>query len=431
MLQPSGPKPTLSERTQTEGRALLTGENRSWRGILAFVGPAAIASIAYIDPGNFATNIQAGAKYNYELLWVVVLANLIAMLFQALSAKLGIVTGKNLAELCRDHLPPSIVYPMWIISEVAAMATDLAELVGAAIGFSLLLQISLMNGLLISILATIFLLTLQKSGFRLIELMIGGFVGIVTLCYIAQLAMHTPDWSQSLYHAVVPTLANDDALLIAVGIIGATVMPHAIYLHSSLTQNRIPLHNDTERKRTLRYSNREVFWALSLTGLINIAIVLVAAVNFHSAGLEDIETIDAAYHALHQATGNLFADIFLTSLIASGLASSMVGTMAGQVIMQGFVGFSLPLWLRRAITIIPSLIVVACGIEATRALVLSQVVLSLALPIPMIALLWFSRRQKIMGEFRSSKTTQTLSLVTASIIVCFNIWLVIGLLFNG
>ena len=302
---------SLSERTVAVARQVLAGERGGWRGYSAFAGPAVIASIAYVDPGNFATNIQAGAKYGYGLLWVVVLANLIAMLFQALSAKLGIVTGRNLAEMCRDHFPRPIVLAMWGVSEIAAMATDLAEFLGGAIGLSLLFHIPLLVGMVATAILTYGLLMFERFGFRPIELIIGGMVSVIALCYVVEMFIAPIDWASAGIHMVVPQLADAQALLLAVGIIGATVMPHAVYLHSGLTQGRMPVHDDTERRKVLRFSNREVIVALTLAGLVNIAMVMMASSAFH-AGHPEVAEIETAYHTLTPllgagAAGGVFA----------------------------------------------------------------------------------------------------------------------------
>src|SRR3984893_16663996 len=265
---------SLTERTVSAGRQILAGQRGGLRGYLAFVGPAVIVSIAYMDPGNFATNIQAGAKYGYGLLWVVLLANLIAMLFQALSAKLGVVTGRNLAEMCREQFPQPVVWAMWMISEVAAMATDLAEFLGGAIGLSLLFQMPLLAGMVVTAAVTYGILTFESSGFRPMELIIGSLVGIIGLCYLIEMFIAPVDWSTAALHTVLPQLAHGAALLLAVGIIGATVMPHAIYLHSSLTQTRTPVYDDDERRQVLRFTNQEVITALVIAGLVNMAMVM-------------------------------------------------------------------------------------------------------------------------------------------------------------
>src|SRR5215469_6521098 len=412
-----------SERTVARAQQVLAGRRGGLRTAIAFAGPAVIASIAYMDPGNFATNIQAGAKYGYSLLWVVLLANIIAMLFQGLSAKLGIVTGKNLAEMCRDHFPRPVVWAMWVGSEIAAMATDLAEFLGGAIGLSLLFHMPLIAGMAVTAIVTYALLSCERYGFRPLELIIGAIVGIICLCYVAEMFIAPVDWSAAAYHLVVPQIADSGALLLAVGIIGATVMPHAIYLHSGLTQARIPLRNDDDRRKVLRFSNREVVIALAVAGLSNIAMVMMASSAFH-AGHPEVAQIETAYHTLTPLLGAWAAGIFLVSLIASGVSASTVGTMAGQMIMQGFVGFRIPIWLRRLITMAPAFVVVALGADATRALVISQVVLSIALPLPMISLIMFTNRADIMGTFVNNTLTRAAAIVATALVLVLNVLLI-------
>ena len=412
-------KPDLTARTIAAGQAALAGRRRGPRAMLPFVGPAVIASIAYMDPGNYATNLQAGARYGTTLLWVVVLANLIAMLFQALSAKVGIVTGQSLATLCREHFPRRLVWFMWGASEIAAMATDLAEFLGAAIGLSLLLHIGLMPGLVLTGIATYALLTLHSRGFRPLELIIGGFVVLIGLAYIAELAIAPPPWLAVLHDSFVPSLPDSGALVLAVGIVGATVMPHAIYLHSSLTAARVPAANDQDRRRILRYSNIEVLIALGLAGLVNMAMIVMAAVAFHATHPEVAE-IETAYRTLTPLLGGAAAFVFLASVLASGLSSSVVGTLAGQGIMQDMVHFRIPIWLRRAVTMAPAFVVVWLGANPTDSLVMSQVVLSLALPVPMIALLVLSGRQNVMGNFVSSRLTRVATCAAAVLVLVLN-----------
>jgi manganese transport protein len=423
----TGPKDSVTDRTISAGREVLTGQRRGLRALLPFAGPAIIASVAYMDPGNFATNIQAGAKFGYMLLWVVLAANLIAMLFQALSAKLGIITGQSLAEHCREKFPRPVVYAMWLISEVGAMATDLAEFLGGAIGLSLLFGLPLLLSLAVTGIVTWLMLLIQESGFRPIELLIGAFVGIIGLCYLVEVVITPPDWGAFAYHLVVPKLQGAESITLAVGIIGATVMPHAIYLHSSLTQNRMPAHTDAERRRVLNFSNGEVLIALSLAGLVNFAMVGMAAVVFHASGRSDIADIETAYHTLIPLLGTGAAAVFLLSLLASGFSSSVVGTMAGQVIMQDFVRFRIPLWLRRLITMVPPFVVVALGFNATQALILSQVVLSLVLPIPMIALLLITSRREVMGDFVNGRFLNAVAIAAAVVVLTLNALLLLQL----
>ncbi len=383
-----------------------------------------VASIAYVDPGNFATNIQAGAKYGYGLLWVVLLANLIAMMFQALSAKLGIATGRNLAELCKQHFSWPVVLTMWVISEIAAMATDVAEFLGGAIALSLLLGLPLFAGMVATGFIVYGLLMFERFGFRPVELIIGTLVAFIALCYVIEMFIAPVDWRAAALHLVLPQLDGAEALLLAVGIVGATVMPHAVYLHSGLTQARIPTRDDNDRRLLVRLSNTEVIIALAIAGAVNISMVMMASGAFH-AGHNDVAEIETAYHTLTPLLGMAAASIFLFSLLASGISSSTVGTLAGQLIMQGFVGFRIPIWVRRLITMIPAFAVVGFGVNATTALVMSQVVLSIALPFPMIALLLFTRRPDIMGPLANNLLTNVLAAVGAAIVLVLNLVLIV------
>lgn len=413
-------RPSLSDRTTKEIRLVLDGQQRrGWRSALLFAGPAVIASIAYMDPGNFATNIQAGARYGYALLWVVLLANLIAMLFQALSAKLGIVTGRNLAQLCRDSFPKPVVIAMWIVSEIAAMATDLAEFLGGAIGLALLFHLPLLAGMGVTAVITYLILVAAGRGFRPIELVIGALMATIALCYLLELFIAPIDWPAAGLHTLMPGLPDAAALTIAVGIIGATVMPHAIYLHSGLTQHRAPARDERERRLLLHFSNQEVVIALAVAGAVNLAMVMMAAAAFH-AGHPEVADIETAYHTLTPLLGTAAAALFLLSLMASGISSSAVGTMAGQMIMQGFVGFRIPIWLRRVITMLPAFVVVALGVNPTWALVVSQVVLSFALPIPMIALVLFTRSRRVMGMHANGPLTNLIASLGAAAVLALN-----------
>ena len=410
------PSTGLSARTIAAGQEAMSGQRRGLRAWLPFAGPAVIASIAYMDPGNFATNIQGGAQFGYLLLWVVLLANVVAMLFQALSAKLGIVTGDSLAGQCRRHFPRPVVLAMWVVSEIGAMATDLAESLGAAIGLALLFGMPLLPGLLITFAVT--------YGFRPIELIIAAFVSLIGLCYLVELFIAPPNWGAFAYHSVVPMLAGPDSVTLAVGIIGATVMPHAIYLHSSLTQGRMPARDDADRRKILRYSNHEVLFALTVAGLVNMAMLAMAATVFHE-GHADVATIETAYHTLVPLLGVGAGVFFMASLLASGFSSSVVGTMAGQVIMQDFVSFRIPLWVRRLATMVPAVVIVALGVDSTQALVLSQVVLSLVLPVPMIALLILTGRRDVMGAFANRRGVQALALVATGVVLILNLVLLL------
>ena len=415
---------TLTERTDAAIREVLAGTRHGPRSAFLFAGPAVIASIAYMDPGNFATNIQAGSQFGYALLWVVVTANLIAMLFQALSAKLGIVTGRNLAEMCHDQFGPNVRYPMWVVSEIAAMATDLAEFLGGAIGLSLLFQMPLVYGMGVTALVTYGLLMFDGRGFRPMELIIGALVVVIALCYLVEMVIAPVAWGPAGLGMVIPTMPNAAALTISVGIIGATVMPHAVYLHSGLTQNRAPGASAGDKRMLLRFSNWECIIALAIAGAVNMAMVIMASAAFH-AGHPDVAEIESAYHTLTPLLGGAAATVFLISLMASGISSSAVGTMAGQMIMQGFVGFRIPVWLRRLVTMVPAFFVVAWGVNTTDALIYSQVVLSFALPIPMIALVMFTRNEAIMGEFANGKITDIAAIVGTVIILCLNVVLLL------
>ena len=408
----------MTDRTVAGIRDVLAGQWR-WRSPFLFAGPAVIASIAYMDPGNFATNIGAGAGYGYALLWVVLTASLAAMLFQSLSAKLGIVTGRNLAEMCRERFPKPVVWALWIVSEVAAMATDLAEFLGGAIGLSLLMHIPLLAGMGVTGVLTYGILMFEGRGFRPTELIIGSLVATIAVCYLVEMVIAPVNWAAAGLGAVTPRLPDAGALTIAVGIVGATIMPHAIFLHSGLTQNRAPTRNDDERRLVLRYSNIEVLVALGVAGLVNMAMVIMAASAFH-AGHSDVAEIATAYHTLTPLLGPAAAGAFLTALLASGLSSSAVGTMAGQMIMQGFIGFRIPIVVRRLVTMIPAFVVVWLGVNSTDALIVSQVVLSIALPAPIIALILFTRRRDIMGAFANSRLTNAAAVLGALVILSLN-----------
>lgn len=414
-----------NENIQSGMAAVLSGQRQGIRGKLLFVGPAVIASIAYVDPGNFATNIQAGAGYGYQLLWVVLLANLIAMLFQSLSARLGIVTGKNLAEMSRDNFPRPVVWLMWVVSEIAAMATDLAEFLGGAIGLALLFNLPIFWGMVVTAIVTYGILIFEKKGFRTMELIIGSMVAIIGLCYLIELVIAPVNWGGAWAGLTTPQIPDGAALIIAVGIIGATVMPHAIFLHSSLTQSRVQTRNAAERRKVLRYSNIEVIVALAIAGMVNMAMVIMAASAFHQ-GNSEVAEIETAYHMLTPILGAAAASVFLVSLITSGISSSVVGTMAGQMIMQGFLRFQVPIWVRRLVTMLPAFAVVAMGVNPTQALVMSQVVLSIALPVPMIALLIFVSRRDIMGEFVTGPLLSLLAIVGAVLVLGLNFTLLAG-----
>lgn len=403
--------------------AALVGERRGWRALLPFIGPAFIACVAYIDPGNFATNIQGGAQYGYMLLWVIVASNLMAMLVQFLSAKLGIATGMNLAEVCREQFPRPVVWGMWLVSEFVAMATDLAEFLGAALGFYLLFGIPLLPAGLLTAVTTFAILGLQKYGFRPLEAVISALVAVIAISYVIETLIGTPDWPQIVRSSVVPRFSGTESVLLATGILGATVMPHVIFLHSALMQNRIRPGNSEQARRLLRFERIDVIIAMSLAGLINGAMLIMAAATFYSNGRSDVGSIEEAHRTLTPLLGRASSTVFAISLLASGLSSSAVGTMAGQVIMQGFLRIHVPLWLRRLVTMAPALIVIAVGLDPTRTLVLSQVVLSFGIPFALIPLVLFTRQRRLMGALVNRPLITVVASMVAALIVALNIFL--------
>jgi manganese transport protein len=412
--------------------AVRSGEPRSpshqARSLLAafpFLGPALIASVAYMDPGNFATNIQGGASEGYNLLWVVLLASLVAMLLQALSAKLGIVTGRNLAQVSRDEFPRPVVYAMWVAAEIAAMATDLAEFLGASIALELLFGLSLLQGTLITGVLTYCVLLLERRGVRTIEALIAFPIGVIAVSYLIETLLARPDWHQVAYHSVVPWLGGPSSIVLAAGIVGATVMPHALYLHGSLTRGRVAPGGPARTAAHVRSSNLSIGAALGLAGLINLAMMYMAAAAFHDGTHNGIAELATAYHTLGPLLGHAAAGVFLLALLASGLSSSVVGTMAGQVIMQDFIGWTVPLWLRRVLTMAPAVGVAALGVNATETLIVSQVVLSLVLPIPMLTLIMFTTRRNIMGPLTNSPAVGIGATVAAVAILGINMLLLL------
>jgi manganese transport protein len=409
--------------TRAAARAALEGRRRGLLAVLPFLGPSFIACVAYIDPGNFATNIQGGSAFGYNLLWVILVANVMAMLLQMLSAKLGLATGMNLAEVAREQFPRRAVYGMWIVSEIAAMATDLAEFLGASLGLYLLFHIPLLYATLITGVATYAILLLERHGFRPLEAVITALVGVIAVCYVIETFLSRPNWGQAALHSVVPWEGSSESMLFSVGIIGATVMPHVIYLHSSLTQQRIIPRSEQEARRIFRFTIPDVVIAMGLAGLINMAMLYMAAATFHAHGFTGVAGINSAYQTLTPLLGGAAGLVFAISLLASGLSSSTVGTMAGQVIMQGFVGFTIPIWVRRLVTMLPAIIVVIIGLDPTRTLVISQVVLSFVLPLPVIMLILFTRRRDLMGSLVNRRVTTILAALCATIILGLNVLL--------
>ncbi len=398
--------------------------------VLPFLGPAFVASIAYVDPGNFATNIQAGAQFGYMLVWVIVASNLMAMLVQSLSAKLGIATGMNLAELCREQFPRPVVWGMWVLMEFMAMATDLAEFLGAALGFNLLFHIPLFLAGILTAITTFIILSLERRGFRPLEAVITAFVGVIAACYIVETFLDRPALNEILYHAVVPQFSGTESILLATGILGATVMPHVIFLHSALTQGRIVTRDPFQLKRLYRFELVDVALAMGLAGLVNAAMLIMAASTFFRAGLMEIGTIEEAHRTLEPLLGSAASWVFAISLLASGLSSSTVGTMSGQVIMQGFIRRRVSVWLRRLVTMVPSLVVIALGLDPTRTLVISQVVLSFALPFAIVPLVLFTRRRDLMGVLVNNRLTTGLASLVAAVIIALNLFLLYQTIFG-
>src|SRR5579885_3528706 len=378
---------------------VLSGKSKKgfFRQLLPFLGPAFIACVAYIDPGNFATNIQGGASFGYLLVWVIVGSNVMAMLIQILSAKLGIATGLNLAEMCREYFPRPVVWAMWGLAEIVAMATDLAEFLGAALGFQLLFHIPLLWGGILTALVTWMILGLQRYGFRPLEATISALVGVIAICYLIETALVHPDWGSIVYHSVVPQFRGPESILLASGMLGATVMPHVIYLHSALTQGRIVTRDPHLLRRLFRFEVIDVLLAMGLAGLINIAMLVVAAATFYRAGLSHVASIEVAYQTLAPLLGPASSWVFGLALLASGVSSSAIGTLSGQIVMQGFLRRQVPLWTRRLVTMLPALLVIFLGWDPTRTLVISQVVLSFALPFALVPLVLFTMRKQIMG----------------------------------
>lgn len=389
------------------------------RGRLALLGPAFVAAVAYIDPGNFATNIAGGAKYGYLLIWVVVAANLMAMLVQYLSAKVGIATGHNLAELCRMHYRRPVVWGLWVQAELVAIATDLAEFVGAAVALHLLFGVPPLTAGGITAVIAFFLLSLQSRGHRRFELAIAAFLGIVFLGFLYDL-LHVDVDSGDFARGFVPGFDGTGSIALAVGILGATVMPHVVYLHSALTQNRIKPHNDRERLHLLKYQRADVIIAMTLAGLINLTMLVVAAALFHESGATGIESIEGAHAEFGRLIGGGAALAFAVALLASGLSSASVGTYAGQVVMQGFIARRIPLFLRRTITMLPALFVLGIGLDPTETLVASQVVLSFGIPFALVPMILLTRRRAIMGPLVNRSTTTFAASVVATIIIGLN-----------
>jgi manganese transport protein len=407
------PAPSRLQQLRSRGRL---------REVFALLGPAFVACIAYVDPGNFATNIAGGAKYGYLLLWVLLSANLMAMLIQNLSAKIGLATGRNLPELCRDHFPRQVSWGLWIQAELIAMATDLAEFVGAAIALNLLFGVPLFPAGLMTAVIAFGILALQAKGHRRFEAVIAGLLGLIILGFLYDTLSIGFDTGQAA-KGFIPGFAGTDSILLATGILGATVMPHVIYLHSALTQSRVPVNDDTERRRLLRFQRIDVTLAMGVAGLVNMSMLVIAASLFHGHGLLGLDSIEEAHKQFGALVGGGAALAFAGALLASGLASSSVGTYAGQVVMQGFIARTIPLALRRLVTMTPALIVLAIGLDPSRSLVISQVVLSFGIPFALVPLVLLTRRRDIMGSLVNRRITTVVASIVALMIIALNAFL--------
>lgn len=399
--------------------------------LLPFLGPAFIASVAYMDPGNFATNIQGGAQYGYMLLWVIVASNLMAMVLQTLSAKLGIATGMNLAEMARSKFSHRTVIFLWVLMELVAMATDLAEFLGAALGFNLLLGIPLWLAGILTAIATFLILGLERYGFRPIEAVITALIGVVAGSYLIETILDKPDWGAVATGAFVPRFAGTESVLLAAGILGATVMPHALFLHSALTQDRIIAKDPQQMKRLYRFEIADVLIAMGVAGLVNMAMLIMASATFFHQGYTSVGSIEEAHKTLEPLLGSAASTVFALSLLASGLSSASVGTMAGQIIMQGFLRRHIKPWVRRLVTMAPSLLIIAIGWDPTRTLVISQVVLSFGLPFAVVPLIMFTRRRDIMGELVNRRSTTVVASLMAVVIIGLNLYLLYQTFFGG
>jgi manganese transport protein len=398
------------------------------RGRLALLGPSFVAAVAYVDPGNFATNISAGSQFGYLLVWVVVMSSLMAMLVQYLSAKTGLATGHNLPELARDRWGRRTRAGLWAQAEVVAIATDMAEFVGAAIGLNLLFGVPLFPAGLITAVVAFGILALEERGYRRFELAIAAMLGLVALGFVYDLIAVGNQSASGILDGLTPGLAGSESLLLVVGIIGATVMPHVVYLHSALTQRRMAPRDDAERRQLLRWLRVDVGLGLGMAGLINLTMMLVAAALFFRVGATDVDSIEAAHRGLEQLVGGGAALAFAGALLASGLSSSSVGTYAGQIVMQGFMAWRIPLFVRRAVTMTPALVVLALGLPTTDVLVVSQVVLSFGIPFALVPLILISSDRRVMGALVNRRGTTIAASVVAAVIIGLNGYLVVDTL---
>jgi len=392
------------------------------RGVVALLGPAFVAAVAYIDPGNFATNFSAGAEFGYTLAWVIVVANLMAMLVQYLSAKIGVATGRDLPELCRQHFPRAVSRNLWVQAELIAMATDLAEFIGAAVGLNLLFHVPLFAAGLITAVVAFAILALEQRGYRRFELAIAALLGIVFLGFIYDLVA-VGVAPNGIAGGLVPGFGSSGILLLVAGIVGATVMPHVVYLHSALTKSRVACRDDAERRELLRFQRLDVLVALGAAGLINLLMLFIAASLFNRPGSPHVGSLQAAHAGLGRLVGGGAALAFAVALLASGLSSSSVGTYAGQVVMQGFVGRRIALFVRRGLTMLPALLVLGLGLPATGSLVISQVVLSFGIPFALVPLLLLTRRADVMGSLVNRPVTTAATGCIALTITALNIYL--------
>lgn len=397
--------------------------------LLKYLGPAFIVSVAYIDPGNFATNISGGSEFGYALIWVILFSNLMAIFLQIMSAKLGIATGHNLPEMCAKVFSKKTNWVFWIVAEIGAMATDLAEFLGGTLGLYLLFHIPMIYAGFITGIITFFICYMEKYGQKAIEIIISVLVAIICIAYTIELFLAKPDWFQVGIHTIIPSLPNSQALLIAVGMLGATVMPHVIYLHSHLVQHRGTDTSIEGKLRHLKMEKIDVTIAMNIAFIVNAAMVIVSAAVFNKNGLI-VDTMEQAHASLQPLLGSLSSGAFGIALLASGLSSSAVGTMAGQTIMKGFVNLSIPINIRRLITIMPALAIIALGINPMNALVLSQVALSFILPFPIIQMLTIARRKDLMGIMANRNWVRILGIIIAAIIISLNMVL-LYLTFTG
>ncbi|MFC3749928.1 Nramp family divalent metal transporter [Paenibacillus sp. GCM10012306] len=416
------------KKVKISAQAVLDGEVKGLKRLLPFLGPAFIAAVAYLDPGNFATNITAGSKYGYLLLWVIVASNLMAVLIQSLSAKLGIATGKNLPEIAHDRFPKGVSIFLWIQSELVIIATDLAEFIGAALGLYLLFGIPMLPAALITAVGSFAILELQRRGYRSLEAGIGAMVLIVVLAFTFQVIVSKPDMGAVAVGMFTPRFDGVDSILLAAGILGATVMPHAIYLHSSLTQDRVVGRDEAEKKKIFKLELADIIIAMIIAGAVNMAMIVVSAALFFKNGMV-VEDLDVAFHQFRELAGPVTAVSFGLGLLIAGLSSSSVGTMAGDVVMQGFINKRINLYLRRAISTIPPLAIIIAGVNATDALIMSQVVLSFGIAFALIPLIIFTSNREIMGGLVNLRITSITGWIISALVVLLNLFLVIEMLY--